>query len=70
MFFGIVLLVIAAVVFKYSSSVSNPVTRTVVASLALTLGLWGALSIVSNVWFLVLLVVGLVAYVYFQRNKN
>jgi len=70
MFFGIVLLVVAAMVYRYRGSVDNPVTRTVVASLALTLGLWGALSIVSNVWFLVLLVVGLVAYVYYQNSKK
>lgn len=70
MVFGVILLVVAAVMYRYSSTVDNPVTRMVVASLALTLGLWGALSIVPNVLFLVLLVVGVVAYAYYQNSKK
>lgn len=70
MVLGIVLLVVAVLVYRYSSTVDNPVTRTVVASLALTLGLWGVLSIVPNLLFLVLLVVGVLAFAYYQNSKK
>lgn len=68
--FGIVLLVVAAVALWYSGTLTNQVTRTVTLSLALTLALWGVLSIVSNFWFLVLLVLGIVVYVYYKRGAN
>lgn len=70
MVLGIVLLVVAVLVYRYSSTVDNPVARTVVASLALTLGLWGVLSIVPNLLFLVLLVVGVLAFAYYQNSKK